>query len=368
MAKQLVVYYVPEHEQHQPKTHAVVGRQDNVIGSDFGHAECASRLPTILATLKESYSDLNLILSTRKATHDELRLCHTQELIEFLEGAWERLLKQTTMKDVIEVVPGTFSNYVTLHSVVKPKGNVLWESGCFCFDTSTPVGEFTYKCALQAAAASVDAANQLELTPDNSHVIYALLRPPGHHASQKFYGGFCYFNNAAISAQILLNRLQASNNYAHPRVAIIDLDYHHGNGTQDIFYETDQIVYLSTHASPEWDYPFFSGLASETGSGKGEGYNFNYPMPPEATYEKHYLPAIFDIIEKLKTPRYESQVIVVSLGFDALQDDPIGSFNLLPENFGHFGELIASLNLPTLVVQEGGSTPDRSKLANSASL
>ena len=361
MGKEGVVrlFYVPEHIHHEPIAHVIGGIQET-------HPESVSRLPTIFSHFGEHFKEkLIVINSTREASNDEILLCHDKEVIEFLADAYEILQKQTSKYS--ELVPGCFPNF-TKNPVIPNKNlDVCAVAGLYCYDTCSPIGKFTIRCARQAAAASIDAALQLDLQTDSVQVSYALLRPPGHHAGKKYYGGFCYFNNAALSAQVLLNRLKGTPSLPEkPRVAIIDLDYHHGNGTQDIFNESDEIVYFSTHASPEFDYPYYSGTKEEIGEGPGKGFNFNYPFPPSATFEEHYKPAVRDIISILQTPEYKCHAIVVSLGFDALLNDPVGSFSLLPENYGYFGTLIASLNLPTLIIQEGGYNPDRNFLAQSA--
>ena len=350
------LYHVPEHINHIPVIHIIYGLQTT-------HNECSSRLPLIYASLVEHFGDKLLVFnSTREAKNDEILLCHDKDLLDFFEGAYGHL--ENHLSGHSEVVPYSFTNYTRQPSMPNKKFYIFAVAAHYCFDLITPIGKNTIRCARQSAAASVDAALQLNLTDNYTNVSYVLLRPPGHHAGRKFYGGFCYFNNSALAAQILLNRLKALSLQA--RVAIIDLDYHHGNGTQDIFYETNEIIFFSAHASPEYDYPYFSGSKEEIGEGKGKGFNFNYPFPMGATFDEHYKPTVNEIVSMLNTPEYKCSAIVVSLGFDALKGDPVGSFTLQPDDFGYFGEKIASLKIPTLIIQEGGYNPDRKQLARAA--
>jgi acetoin utilization deacetylase AcuC-like enzyme len=173
---------------------------------------------------------------------------------------------------------------------------------------------------------------------------FALCRPPGHHAARDLYGGYCFLNNAAIAAQAFLDDGAA-------RVALLDVDFHHGNGTQDIFYERDDVLFLSLHGQPEDAFPHFLGYADETGAGRGEGFNANYPMPPGTPYAvwgdalEHACRRIVD---------YAPDVLVVSLGVDTFENDPISFFKLTSEDFSRYGERIGQLRLPTLFVMEGG--------------
>lgn len=152
------------------------------------------------------------------------------------------------------------------------------------------------------------------------------------------------FNNAAIAAQGFLN------NGAN-RVAILDVDFHHGNGTQDIFYQRDDVTFLSLHGAPEDAFPHFLGYADETGAGKGDGFNFNYPLPPGTVY-KDWLKALQDALKKISA--LPPDVLIISLGVDTYKDDPISFFKLESEDFSHYGKAIAAMNLPTLFVMEGG--------------
>ena len=182
------------------------------------------------------------------------------------------------------------------------------------------------------------------LVNDGQKAAYALCRPPGHHAGAGFMGGYCYINNIAVAAQWFLDQ-------GAKRVSILDVDYHHGNGTQEMFYGRADVQVINLHADPMQEYPYFLGHADETGTGAGEGYNLNYPMPFGTTWEL-WNEALEDGIEKLST--YAPDVVLVSLGVDTFEKDPISRFKLRSEHYPLIGARIAKLNLPTLFVQEGG--------------
>jgi len=173
---------------------------------------------------------------------------------------------------------------------------------------------------------------------------FALCRPPGHHAGTDLYGGYCFLNNAAIAAEGFINR-------GAERVVVLDVDFHHGNGTQDIFYQRDDVMFLSLHGAPEDAFPHFLGYTDETGAGKGEGFNINYPMPPGTVYSV-WLNALQNALKAIAT--YTPDALVVSLGVDTFKEDPISFFKLESEDFTDYGRAIAGLKIPTLFVMEGG--------------
>jgi acetoin utilization deacetylase AcuC-like enzyme len=171
---------------------------------------------------------------------------------------------------------------------------------------------------------------------------YALVRPPGHHAERRAFGGFCYFNNAAVAAHYLSR---------FGRVAVLDLDYHHGNGTQNIFYGRADVFTISIHGHPNLAYPYFSGFAEERGEGEGEGFNLNIPLP-EKVEGVRYDEALALALRRVTS--FSPSFLVVSLGLDGARNDPTGSWDLTGKDFERSGRRLATLRLPTLVVQEGG--------------
>lgn len=212
-------------------------------------------------------------------------------------------------------------------------------AGYWCIDTFTPLNANAYPAAREAVDCALTAA---ELVLDGAQAAYALVRPPGHHAERKAFGGFCYFNNAAVAAHYLSE---------YGRVAVLDVDYHHGNGTQDIFYERADILTVSIHGDPSFAYPYFTGFKDETGRGEGAGANLNLPLAETITADDHRKAlkrALARIVE------HDPAYLVVALGLDAAKGDPTGTWPYVAEDFAKMGALIAGANLPTLFVQEGG--------------
>lgn len=213
-----------------------------------------------------------------------------------------------------------------------------------CFDTGTPILHNTFETAKRAVDVTLTAASIVESGTDT---VYALVRPPGHHATRNLCGGYCYFNNAAIAASYLIKR-------GTDRIVILDLDFHHGNGTQEIFYNTDLVYYISIHGDPKIFYPWISGKESEVGEGPGEGFNLNLPLPPHANWER-YSEALSYGVREIRD--YYPDVLIISLGFDTHKEDPVGKFDLEDEDYARIAKQISKLKLPMLVVQEGGYNP-----------
>jgi acetoin utilization deacetylase AcuC-like enzyme/GNAT superfamily N-acetyltransferase len=213
------------------------------------------------------------------------------------------------------------------------------QAGYYCIDTFTPLTRNVYA----AARASADCAlSGVDLLCRGEQLVYAICRPPGHHAETRVYGGFCYFNNAAIAANTLS---------AHGSVAVLDIDFHHGNGTQEIFYDRMDVLVVSIHGDPSYAYPYFAGFADERGSGSGNGYNHNFPLP-ENIGDQEYLRVLANALEVVASfrPRY----LVVSVGLDIAKGDPTGAWTITDRGFELIGAAIARLGLPILAVQEGG--------------
>ena len=217
--------------------------------------------------------------------------------------------------------------------------------GFYAIDAGTPIVAGTW----EAITASADVALTGEkLLADGAPAVFALCRPPGHHAGSNFYGGYCFFNNAAIAAQAMRDR-------GLKRVAILDVDYHHGNGTQQIFYDRDDVLTISLHADPKQEFPYYIGYADEMGNGAGEGFHLNLPLP-WGTDWSGYGAALDHAVRRIR--EYGPEALVVSLGLDTFEHDPISRFKLKAEDYPRMGETIANLNLPTLFVFEGGYAVD----------
>jgi acetoin utilization deacetylase AcuC-like enzyme len=213
-------------------------------------------------------------------------------------------------------------------------------AGYFCIDTFTPINRNAYPAAKRAVECALTAADAV-LT--GHHTAYALVRPPGHHAERRLFGGFCYFNNNAIAAHHLAS--------GGKRVAIVDVDYHHGNGQQDIFYSRDDVLTVSIHGDPSFAYPYFTGFPDERGEGRGLGYNLNLAMP-EKLDGAGYRTALGEALSAVTD--FKPDFLVIALGFDPAKGDPTGTWSLTARDFEANGRMIGLLGLPTLVVQEGG--------------
>ncbi|MHB9879408.1 histone deacetylase family protein [Pacificimonas sp. ICDLI1SI03] len=215
--------------------------------------------------------------------------------------------------------------------------------GAYSFDAATPIAEGTWETVYWSAQCALTACDQLLTEPDRK-TVFALCRPPGHHAGRDYMGGYCYLNNVAIAAQHA--RTQHSR-----RVAILDVDYHHGNGTQDIFYRDKDVFFASIHADPKTDYPFYWGHEDETGDGPGKGTTLNLPLP-QGTAWSSYKTALARALSAIT--EWGADFLVLSFGADTYADDPISHFQLQTADFQRMGADIAALKLPTLIVMEGG--------------
>ncbi len=226
-----------------------------------------------------------------------------------------------------------------IRNQTRPPADLPTRAGYFCIDTFTPLHRNAWPAARAAVDCSLTCAEALSA---GRRLAYALVRPPGHHAERRVFGGFCYLATAAIAANYLSEQ---------GRVAILDVDYHHGNGQQDIFYSRSDVLTVSIHGHPRFAYPYFSGFEDERGEGAGLGANINLPLPEHvdgAAYSKHLAKALASIRE------FAPRNLVVCLGLDTAERDPTGSFSLRGDDFERNGEMIGALGLPTLLVQEGG--------------
>jgi acetoin utilization deacetylase AcuC-like enzyme len=260
---------------------------------------------------------------------------HSADYLNFFQNAWARWQAQDGEGDLL---PFTFPAR-TLRSV-RPQ-NLHGELGYYSFDGGAPITAGTWQAAYSAAQVALSA--QAEISA-GAHSAFALCRPPGHHAAGDLMGGYCFLNNAAIAAQAFLDQ-------GKQRVAILDVDYHHGNGTQDIFYQRSDVLFTSIHGDPAFEFPFFLGYADELGEGAGTGFNFNYPLPMGSPWSV-WAEALEQACGRISA--FDAEVIVVSLGVDTFKDDPISQFKLDSPDYLAMGRRIAALGKPTLFVMEGG--------------
>ena len=294
---------------------------------DRGYVEAPVRIASIMAELDKT--DLFEALAAKKYGTAAIEKVHDREFVQFLKKACEN------------VPPGkSIYPYVfPVRNRARPPKNLPLRAGYYCIDTFTPLNANAYKAARGAVDCALTGADWLL---DGGRAAYALVRPPGHHAETAAFGGFCYFNSAAIAAQHLCER---------GRVALLDIDYHHGNGAQEIFYRRRDVLTISLHGHPRYSYPYFSGFEDEKGEGDGKGYNLNFPLS-EGLDGAAYRDVLRNALERVR--RYKPEFLVIALGFDTAKGDPTGSFSLLARDFRENGRLLGELSLPTLIVQEGG--------------
>jgi acetoin utilization deacetylase AcuC-like enzyme len=274
--------------------------------------------------------------------HDDrwLREVHDPAMVDFLRDGYEAWRAAGGPEVMIADTFRSPRLGAGGHPTASPFGQLGW----WCFDTATPLVEGSYA----AARAAVDLAlTGADLVADGAASVYALTRPPGHHAGRDYFGGFCLFNAAAVASR----RLGEGG-----RVAILDVDVHHGNGTQDLFWRDGEVLYVSLHGSPDHLFPYFTGFAEEAGEGPGRGRTRNLPLGP-GTADEAYLAALGVAAETIEA--FDPATIVVSLGLDAAREDPIGSLDLSAEAYRGIGRTVAALDRPTLVLQEGGYAVDR---------
>ncbi|MFH2002107.1 MAG: histone deacetylase family protein, partial [Planctomycetota bacterium] len=246
------------------------------------------------------------------------------------------------LKRVCKPLPASESIYpyvFPLRNQARPPKELSVRAGYYCIDTFTPLNGNAYLAAIRAVDCTLTAAQSIR---HGQRLAYSLVRPPGHHAERRAFGGFCYFNNVAVAAHYLSDL---------GKVAILDLDYHHGNGQQDIFYRRNDVLTISIHGHPNIAYPYFTGFAGERGEDAGMGFNVNMPLPETITAET-YRNALRNALTIIR--KFNPVVLIIALGLDTAKGDPTGTWTLGADDFVKNGEMIGELSLSTLVVQEGG--------------
>lgn len=276
-----------------------------------------------------------------KVYGDELLLSvHAPNYVQFMQSCWQQWQAGGYKGEAL----ATCWPSRAMPRLIEPK-EIDGKVGFYALAGETSISEGTVEAAFASATVAATAA---DLVQSGKESAFALCRPPGHHAATDMFGGYCFFNNAAIAAQRLLDGGAA-------RVAVLDTDFHHGNGTQQIFYQRNDVMFLSIHGDPLDAFPYFLGHADEEGEAAGAGYTKNYPLPPNTPFNvwqaalKKALACISD---------YGADAIVVSLGVDTYKDDPISFFKLESNDFITYGNDIAQLGLPTVFVMEGGYAVD----------
>ncbi len=317
-------FYAAEQKRHDPKMFLS-------SGAPQPNPEKPERVERLLAGAKAAGCTIE-----RPRNHGlgPIAAVHTPEYLDFLQHIFPRWQRIEGASE--EVIPN-------IHPIARNgsyPASAVGQAGYHMADTSCPISSETWESALWSAWSAVEAA---ETVMAGVPAAYALCRPPGHHAFADVAGGFCFINNSAVAAQTL--RRQAD------RVAILDVDLHHGNGTQGIFYARADVLTVSLHADPVRFYPFFWGHADERGEGQGLGYNLNLPLARKSGDDK-FLEALRVAMRRIRA--HAPGALVVALGLDPFEGDPFGGLSVSTDGFARIGEAIASLDLPTVIVQEGG--------------
>ena len=292
-----------------------------------GYVESPVRVATILTALGKT--GLFKELPLRHFGEHHITAVHDSGFVNYLQ----------TVCSVVPEKESVYPYVFPIRNNKRPPLELPMRAGYYCIDTFTPLNKNAYHAARNAVNGALTAAQAIL---DGSYLAYALIRPPGHHAERNVFGGFCYFNSAAIAANFLRK---------HGKVAILDIDYHHGNGQQDIFYRCSDVLTISIHGHPRFAYPYFSGFAEENGEGEGKGFNINLPLPENVSTER-YIETLKRAVKKVY--KFSPKFLVVALGLDTARGDPTGTWMLEASDFYKIGRIIGELPFSTLFVQEGG--------------
>lgn len=321
------IYYDEHHASHAPA--AFINR-----GQSKPCPELPDRADILLDAAQAAGHDIMTIGAFGIAP---LRAVHDAGYLHYLQHAWSQWEKLPDHSD--EVVPNVHPGR---HMHGKPKA-VVGLAGYYHADCASPIGPGTWDGIRVSANTALSAARFVMEHGAGAHA-YGLCRPPGHHAFTDMAGGFCFLNNTAIAAQYCLD-------HGARRVAIVDVDVHHGNGTQGIFYARADVLTVSLHGDPAHFYPFFAGYAEETGEGEGAGFNLNVPLR-RGTADVGYLARLEAALERVQA--YAPDVLVLALGLDASRDDPLAFLGISTGGFARIGAAAGALGLPTVIIQEGG--------------
>ena len=301
------------------------------MGNITGYPESPDRARALLDGARQAGAN---VFAARTYAAQSLSMIHAASYLRFLRGAFEH------WSQIEGAGPELMASLRPIHKPATRNRHILAAAGTFMMDFSCPIMAGTWKSAAASANTALTAA---DCVIKGDGVVYALCRPPGHHAYANRAGGFCYLNNAALAAQQLRS--------VHDRVAILDIDVHHGNGTQAIFAARADILTVSIHADPAEFYPFYWGTAEETGEGEGLGFNLNLPVPVRSG-DDVWLAALDTALARIQ--EFAPGALVIALGLDAHEYDPLKGGAVTTAGLARLAEQIASLRLPTVIVQEGG--------------
>ena len=325
----MITISCPQHALHAPQTEFFRGDRVPCF-------ESPSRLDFVLAELAARGHEVR---TPDTDSIDVLRKVHSPAYMTFLQTAWQQWLALSPGNADLQPFPSVWP-VRTLRHDIEPD-NFIAKLGLYSMDNGTPLVAGTWAAVKGGADAASSAAALVSL---GARGVFCATRPPGHHAGSDFMGGYCFLNNAAVAAETLLAG-------GCKRVAILDVDYHHGNGTQSIFYDRSDVLFISIHGDPKTEYPFYLGHADELGADDGLGFNLNLPLPAGATADRWFT-AIDTACRRAKA--YRADALVVSLGLDTFAGDPISSFTLQSPDFETLGSRLADLALPTVLILEGG--------------
>jgi acetoin utilization deacetylase AcuC-like enzyme/GNAT superfamily N-acetyltransferase len=328
--------YVRKEPQREVKPLRVLGPQIPLVVNDKhsihhvrerGYVQAPVRISSILSEI----ASIGLFeqIQPHRFSDRHIRAVHDGALVDYLEKACRN----------VEPGKSIYPYVFPIRNAARPPKERTVRAGYYCIDTFTPLNANAFLAARRAVDCALTAA---ERVLEGAPAAYALVRPPGHHAERRAFGGFCYFNNAAIAAHYLSR---------FGRVAVLDIDYHHGNGTQDVFYERSDVLSVSIHGHPSFAYPYFSGFKEETGIGPGAGYNLNIPLPETITPDD-YRAALKTALNRIG--RFDPVYLVISVGFDTARGDPTGTWANRADDFQAIGRMLGATGYPLLVVQEGG--------------
>ena len=321
------VFYSASHQSHSPPFEILDG------GEKTQSYEIPLRAVNVLTSL--SQTPWAEIIQPGDLGLNPILEVHDAGYLDFLQTAFELWTREDANYEHLALTPATFPP----GGMRRLPKSILGKAGFYMMDLSAPIGAGTCKAALDSANSALSGADVL-LSGEKS--AFALCRPPGHHAGKANCGGYCYLNNSAIAANWLSHK---------GKVAVLDIDYHAGNGTQDIFYDRSDVLTISLHADPAYEYPYYAGYSDETGSGDGLGYHKNYPLP-YGTADDTYLDTLRQALAAIR--EFSPRFLVLSAGMDISQDDPIGKFQITHDGIGRIGNAISLEGYPTLVVMEGG--------------
>jgi len=331
---------------HNPVHHLHEGRKEMFRGRLVDCHETPDRLTRVLAELqRRGIGPLQAAVDAGTTLDSALARIHTPRYLQFLDHAWRDWVALDPANAGRDALPSVWPAPGMRFDVLPD--NFAARLGLFSFDAGTPLTAGSWAAARGGAACAIGAAEAV-LAAGGRGSAFALSRPPGHHAGADFLGGYCFLNNAALAAQALLD-------HGHARVAVLDVDYHHGNGTQSIFYERSDVLTVSIHGDPRTEYPFFLGHADERGAGAGAGFNLNLPLPRGTGFDR-WRQALQLGLQAIA--QFDAQALVVSLGVDTFEGDPISGFGLKSADYLLLGQDIARAALPTVFVFEGGYAVD----------